>query len=162
MKALGIDIGSLTTKVVILGNGEILSSTIVSSGDEPEPAAKEVIDKTLTQASLSSDGLYVVSTGVGGKSISFSQQQKAITTCLARGISYLLPSVRMTIDMGAESTTVVKLNQRGRVTDWATHDKCAAGTGIFLQQMAKLMEMPLEEMAKLSLKAKSAADITGT
>ena len=162
MKALGIDIGSLTTKVVILENGNILSSIITSSGDEPEPAAKEAIDKALTQASLSSNDLYIVSTGVGSKSISFSQQQKAIATCLARGISHLLPSVRMTIDMGAESTTVVKLNRRGRVTDWATHDKCAAGTGIFLQQMARLMQVPLEEMAALSLKAKAAADITST
>ena len=162
MKALGIDIGSLTTKVTILENGNMLSSVIVASGDEPEPAAREAIEKALTQAKLSSDNLYIVSTGIGSKSISFSQQQKAITTCQARGTSHLLPSVRMTIDMGAESTTIIKLNQRGRVTDWATQDKCAAGTGIFLQQMAKLMEMPLEEMAKLSLKAKSAADISST
>jgi predicted CoA-substrate-specific enzyme activase len=162
MKALGIDIGSLTTKVVILENGNIVSSIITSSGDEPEPAAREAIDRALTRARLSSDDLYIVSTGVGSKSISFSQQQKAITTCLARGTSFLLPSVRMTIDMGAESTTVVKLNQRGRVTDWATHDKCAAGTGIFLQQMAGLMQVSLEEMTTLSVKAKAAADITST
>jgi len=162
MKALGIDIGSLTTKVVILENGNILSAIITASGDEPESAAREAVEKSLAQASRSSDNLYIVSTGIGGKSTSLSQQQKAITTCLARGTSYLLPSVRMTIDMGAESTTVIKLNQRGRVTDWATHDKCAAGTGIFLQQMAALMQMPLAEMAKLSLKAKAAADITST
>lgn len=162
MKALGIDIGSLNTKVVILGDHDVLSSVIVSSGDEPEPAAREAIDKALTQANLSFNDLYIVSTGIGGKSISFSQQQKAITTCLARGTSYILPSARMTIDMGAESTTVVKLNQRGRVTDWTTHDKCAAGTGIFLQQMAILMQMSLEEMAVLSLNAGSAADITST
>jgi predicted CoA-substrate-specific enzyme activase len=162
MKALGIDIGSLTTKVVILESGNVLSSITMPSGDDPEPGAKEAIDKALTQASLSSRDVYVVSTGVGSKSISFSQQQKAITTCLARGISYLLPSVRMTIDMGAESTTIVKLNQRGRVTDWATHDKCAAGTGIFLQQMARLLQVSLEEMAMLPLKARSSADISST
>lgn len=163
MKALGIDIGSLTTKVAILENGSIISSVIAPSGNEPESAAKEAIEKTLSQAGLSfNDDSYLVSTGVGGKSITFSQQTKAITTCLARGTNYLFPSARMVIDMGAESSTVVKLNERGRVNDWANHDKCAAGTGIFLQQMAKLMQLPIEEMATLSLQAKSSADITGT
>ena len=163
MKALGIDIGSLTTKVVILENGSILSSIIIASGDEPESSAEEAVEKALNQAGLSSnDDLYIVSTGVGRKSVSLSQQQKAITTCLARGINHLLPSARMVIDMGAESSTVVRLNERGRVKDWANHDKCAAGTGIFLQQMAKLMQVPLEEMSKLSLKAESRADITST
>jgi len=163
MKALGIDIGSLTTKVVILENGSILSSVIAASSDEPESAAEEAMAKALAQAGLSlDDNSYIVSTGVGGKSVSFSQQQKAITTCLARGASYLLPSARMVIDMGAESSTVVKLNERGRVKDWVNHDKCAAGTGIFLQQMAKLMQMPIEEMSRLSLQAKSSAEITST
>jgi len=163
MKALGIDIGSLTTKVVILENGSILSSVITASSDEPESAAEEAMAKALAQAGLSlDDGSYIVSTGVGGKSVSFSQQQKAITTCLARGTNYLLPSARMVIDMGAESSTVVKLNERGRVKDWVNHDKCAARTGIFLQQMAKLMQMPIAEMSRLSLQAKSSAEITST
>lgn len=163
MNALGIDIGSLTTKAVILDDGHILSSSIVPSGDEAELGAKAATEQALNQAGLSSDNdLYVVSTGVGGKSVPFSQQQKAITTCLARGIHYLFPSVRMVIDMGAETSTVIKINERGRVSDWAGQDKCAAGTGIFLQQMSKLMEMPLAEMSNLSFQAKSRADISGT
>jgi predicted CoA-substrate-specific enzyme activase len=64
--------------------------------------------------------------------------------------------------MGAESTTVIKINPRGRLADWANHDKCASGTGLFLQQMAKLMEMPIAEMAKLSLSSTSHPDITST
>jgi predicted CoA-substrate-specific enzyme activase len=64
--------------------------------------------------------------------------------------------------MGAESSTVIKVNDRGRLNDWVNQDKCAAGTGIFLQQMAKLMQMPLEEMAALSLQARGRADITST
>jgi len=68
----------------------------------------------------------------------------------------------MAIDMGAESTTVIRVNERGRLTDWANHDKCAAGTGIFLQQMAKLMQMPLDEMSRLSFETKTRADITNT
>ncbi|MFQ5996664.1 MAG: acyl-CoA dehydratase activase [Dehalococcoidales bacterium] len=163
MKALGIDIGSLTTKAVILADDGILASSIVTSSDEAETSAKAAIQDVLDRAGFSSgDNWYLVTTGVGGKSVSLSQQSKAITTCLARGIHYLFPSVRMAIDMGAESSTVVKVNERGRVNDWINQDKCAAGTGIFLQQMARLMQMPLEEMSKLSFPARSRADISST
>ena len=162
MKVLGVDIGSLTTKAVILDDG-ILASSIIPSGDEADLSARAAVEDVLNRAGLSlNDDLYIVSTGVGGKSVSLSQQSKAIATCLARGIHYLYPSVRMAIDMGAESSTVIKVNERGRLNDWVNQDKCAAGTGIFLQQMAKLMMMPLEEMSKLSLQAKSRADITST
>jgi predicted CoA-substrate-specific enzyme activase len=157
MKALGIDIGSLTTKAVILDDDGILASSIITSGDEAELSAKAALDDVLNRAGLSfNNDLYVVST------VSLSQQQKAIATCLARGIHYLYPSVRMAIDMGAESSTVIKVNERGRLNDWANQDKCAAGTGIYLQQMAKLMQIPMKEMAELSLQAKSKADISST
>ena len=163
MKALGIDIGSLTTKAIILDGDAIMASSIITSSDEAESSAKAALDEVLSQAGLSlNHNLHIVSTGVGGKSVSISQQQKAVTTCLARGIHYLHPSVRMAIDMGAESSTVIKVNERGRISDWANHDKCAAGTGIFLQQMAKLMQIPIEEMAELSLQANSKADISST
>ncbi|MFH1383216.1 MAG: acyl-CoA dehydratase activase [Chloroflexota bacterium] len=162
MNALGIDVGSLDSKAVLLGDDGIVAFSIVPSGNEVEVGAKIAVEKTLGQAGVNLDSLPVVATGVGNKSVPFATQQKTITTCLARGIHYLLPSVRMAIDMGAESITVIKLNERGRLSDWANHDKCAAGTGLFLQQMAKLMAMPIEEMAELSLQAKGRADITGT
>jgi predicted CoA-substrate-specific enzyme activase len=103
-----------------------------------------------------------VATGVGSKTVTFSQQQKAITTCLARGVNRLFPSAHMVIDMGAETSTVLKINERGRVTDWAGQDKCAAGTGMFVQAMAKVMQVSLDEMSEYSLRAKGKADITGT
>jgi len=163
MKALGIDIGSLTTKAVILDGDSILAANIVTSSDEAELSARAALAELINKAGLSSSNdLYIVTTGAGGKSVSLSQQQKSVTTCLARGVHYLAPSVRMAIDMGAESSTVIKVNERGRLNDWANHDKCAAGTGIFLQQMAKLMQVSLEEMAELSLQDKSKADISST
>jgi len=163
MKALGIDIGSLNTKAVILDENGILASTVAPSGDEAEENARVVLQEVLNQTGLSSnDDLYVVSTGIGGKLVSLSQQRKTITTCIARGIHYLFPTVQMAIDMGAESSTVIRLNERGRLNDWANQDKCAAGTGLFLQQMAKLMQMSLSEMSELSFQAKSRADITST
>jgi len=163
MKALGIDVGSQTTKAVILDNNGILASSIILSRDDTELSAREALEQALSQAGLGTDSnLLITTTGIGGKSVSFSQQNKGITTCLARGVHYLLPSVQMAIDIGAESGTVIKLNERGRLADWANHDKCAAGTGIFLQQMSKLMQMPLEDISKLSFKSNKRADITST
>ena len=163
MKAIGIDIGSLTTKAVVLGDSGILSYCITESGDEAEQSAQSAVRESLDKAGLSPDnGQFVVATGAGGKSITFSQQHKAINTCLARGIHYFYPSVRTVIDMGAESSSVLKLNERGRLSSWESQDKCASGTGIFLQQMSKLMKMSLEEMSDLSFKAESRADISNT
>lgn len=162
MKTLGIDIGSLNTKAVVLSDEGILSSCVMSPGDDIESGARKAIDVVLERAGLSRDGLPVVATGTDAKLITFVPRQKAVTTCLARGIGHLLPSARMIIDMGAESTTVLKINEKSRVVDWANHDKCASGTGLFLQQMAKLMGIPLEEMARLSFQSHTHVDITST
>ncbi|MFC1919954.1 acyl-CoA dehydratase activase [Chloroflexota bacterium] len=162
MKTLGIDIGSMNVKAIVLGDKGILSIGVGSPGDDVETGARSVLESTVSQVGLSFDSLPLVATGVGAKLVSFTPQKKAINTCLARGVHHLHPSVRLVIDMGAESTSVIKINQRGRLADWASHDKCASGTGLFLQQMAKLMGMPLEQMAKLSLRAKARADITST
>ena len=112
MKALGIDIGSLNVKAVILdGSGPLASIRCRGgrSGSSRQTAMEEVIKK----AGLTPDGWYIVATGVGGKAVTFSQQQKAITTCLARGVHLLFPTARMVIDLGAETSTVLKINDRG-------------------------------------------------
>jgi predicted CoA-substrate-specific enzyme activase len=162
MKTLGIDIGSMNVKAVVLGDDGILSTSIGPPGDDIETGARSVLESAMSQANLNFNSLPLVATGVGAKLVSFAQQQKSITTCLARGIHHIYPSVRLAIDMGAESTTVIKINQKGRLADWANHDKCASGTGLFLQQMTKLMGVSLEQMSWLSLKAKGRAEITNT
>ena len=163
MKALGVDVGSLTVKSVILDDDRVIASSILSTGEEAEQGVKVAVDEVMKQAGLrSNDDVFIVATGAGIRDLLPGQQSKALTTCLARGIHRLFPSVRMSIDMGAESSTVIKLSERGRLNDWANQDKCAAGTGIFLQQMSRLMQIPLAEMATLSFQAKSRADITST
>ena len=162
MHALGIDMGSLNAKAVILDGNGPLASVQMPAGEGAEATAKIAMEDVIKKAGLPTDGWYVITTGVGGKAVTFSQQQKAITTCLARGVHLLLPTARMVVDLGAETSTVLKINDRGRVTDWAGQDKCAAGTGMFLQAMAKLMQISLEEMAQYSLRARNRADISGT
>jgi predicted CoA-substrate-specific enzyme activase len=162
MKALGIDVGSLNVKAVILDGVGPLASTLLPAGEGTEATAQTAMEEVIKKAGLTSEGWYVIATGIGSKSISFSQQQKAITTCLARGVHLLLPTARMVIDLGAETSTIVKINDRGRVTDWAGQDKCAAGTGMFLQAMAKVMQVNLDQMSEYSLRAGKQADISGT
>jgi (R)-2-hydroxyacyl-CoA dehydratese activating ATPase len=162
MKALGIDVGSLNVKAIILDGAGPLVSFQMPGGEGSEVSARVVMEEVLKKAGLTPDGCYIVTTGVGGKAITFSQAQKAMTTCLARGVNRLFPTAHMIIDMGAETSTVLKINDRGRVTDWAGQDKCAAGTGMFLQSMAKVMQVKLDEMAEYSLRAKGKADISGT
>ena len=163
MKAIGVDIGSLTGKIAILDKGNIASQLITKVDDDIEASVRAAIKTASEKAGFQpSDEDYIVTTGIGGKAVSFATENKAITTCLARGINRLLPQARMIIDVGAETCTVVKINERGRVSDWGNQDKCAAGTGIFLEQMSKLMQLPFEKMAELSLQAKKAADITNT
>jgi len=162
MKALGIDVGSLNVKAVILDGSGPLASTQIPAGEGSEVSARIAMEEVIKKAGLTPDGWYIVSTGVGGKAVTFSQQQKAITTCLARGVHMLLPNARTIVDLGAETSTILKINDRGRVTDWAGQDKCAAGTGMFLQAMAKVMQVKLDEMAEYSMRAKNRADISGT
>lgn len=162
MKTFGIDVGSLNIKAIVLEDDRILGTGIEPPGDDVEAGARSALEIAASQAGIKSDSLPLVATGVGAKLVSFIPQQKAITTCLARGVHHLYPTVRLAIDMGAESTTVIRVNSRGRLADWANHDKCASGTGLFLEQMAKLMNLPLAEMATLSLQAKGRADITST
>lgn len=146
MLAVGIDIGNLTTKAVVMNGSKLLASSVIPTLDEADASAFSAMNKAFELAGeeLTAKKL-VVTTGVGGKEVSFADRSKAITTCLARGISWCEPSIRLVIDIGAESSTVVKMNDRGRVVDWANHDKCASGTGLFLQQMAKLMKLSLRK-----------------
>jgi predicted CoA-substrate-specific enzyme activase len=163
MKALGIDVGSMTTKVVMLDGDGSPTVRITPSGDEPQSSAREALEAVLGQPELNLDHeFYLVSTGMGGKMLPFAHQNKAVTTCLARGVHHLFPSARTAIDIGAESCNVIRVSDRGRINDWVSHDKCAAGTGVFLQKMAKVMRMPLEDMANPSLPAASGPEISST
>ncbi len=162
MKVVGVDIGSLTTKAVVVEDGRIASYVVNELGDEVEQAARQAVECALEKAGAGQDDdVYIISTGMGSRGVSFGQGQKAIATCLARGAFFLFPAARLVIDLGAETTTVVKISEKGRLMDWANQDKCASGTGLFLQQVAKLMNMSVSEMGNLPVPNRF-AEITNT
>jgi len=158
MIVAGIDVGSLTTKIVIMDNSKVLSYTIVASGEEGDIEAKKGIESLGFSIS---DIKTIVATGAGRKSISFANKYKTILPCLTKGALFLFPNAKTIVDVGAESSTIVTINENGGIEDFSTSDKCASGTGIFLQSMAKLLQISLEEMGNLSLSAKNKADISG-
>lgn len=162
IKAIGIDIGALTTKAVVLDETKVISTVVNRSSEDTGQGSLNVVTKALEQIGSTFDGkVKVICTGLGSKSVSFGQS-KSLTTCLVRGVNSLFPTARMAIDMGAESSTVIKLNESGKLIDWAGQDKCAAGTGAFLEQMAKIMGVSLDEMDSLSFQSKVPPEITNT
>jgi predicted CoA-substrate-specific enzyme activase len=157
----GVDIGSRMTKVVIMDEA-VLTSYVVSTSPEQRKLANKVMEEALAQAKLSFDDLaYVVATGYGRMNVPFADKQVTEITCHARGIGHLMPSVKTVIDIGGQDSKGIKLDS-GRVVDFVMNDKCAAGTGRFLELMAEGLGVKLEDIGELSLTAKNKAVISST
>ena len=123
MNYLGIDVGSLTTKAVVLKDDGSFVFGVADSGDDAEQGAREALRLASNGNAVDlANGWHIVATGMGGKAVAFSQQHKAINTCIARGIHHLNPSIRTVIDVGGESSAALKLNARGRLSAWDNQD----------------------------------------
>jgi len=153
--AAGIDVGSLCTKAVLVdGEGRVLSYAIRRSGAAHRQAAESCFGEALDRAGAGREDVrYIVSTGYGRARVSFADAEITEITCHAHGARRLFPEVRMVIDIGGQDSKVVYIGASGQVTNFVMNDKCAAGTGRFLEVMATALEVPLEEMGRLSLRA---------
>ena len=152
MISVGIDIGSVTAKAVVMNDGTMISWTILTTGEEGGMAAKKVFERVLERAQISPGEVNrIASTGCGKETVLFSQRQIPDMVCQAKGSRWFLASGRTFIDIGAETSRAIRLDAKGRVVDFAVNDKCASGTGIFLESMAKALEVPLSDMGRLSL-----------
>jgi len=163
MIVAGCDVGSLTTKAVILNNKRILSQAIISSGFKPEESAREVMATALSFAGLSTDDIqYCVGTGYGRERIPFVSTALSEIACHAKGAHWLLPTARTVIDIGGQDCKAMKLDAQGNVVRFFTNDKCAAGTGRFLEVMANILGFDLDELGKVSLQAKDPLSLAST
>ncbi len=154
MNVAGMDIGSMTTETVILRDKEILAFRIIPTGANSRKAAERCLSLALDEAGLSPEELAaIVTTGYGRAS--FSGAAKTITeiTCHARGAFSVNPRTRTVIDIGGQDSKVIRLDSRGRNVDFQMNDKCAAGTGRFLEVMAHALEIGVEDLGGLSLSA---------
>lgn len=156
----GIDSGSTSTDVVILDRDQkMVTGVILPTGAGAAVGAERALEQALEQAGLQrSDIDAIVTTGYGRTSIQDGDKSITEITCHARGAHYLDPGVRTVIDIGGQDSKVIRLDENGAVVNFVMNDKCAAGTGRFLEMMARTMEMDLDEMSKAGLHYKE--DIT--
>jgi predicted CoA-substrate-specific enzyme activase len=157
MITAGIDIGSRASKAVVLKDGKILSSFIGDTGAESIVTSRITMAKTLEGTGLDIKDLdYIVATGYGRVLVPFANENISEISCHARGINYSFPSVRTILDMGGQDCKAISVDGEGKVTNFVMNDKCAGGTGRFLEMIADVLGVPLTEIGDLALQSSSA------
>ena len=163
MLVAGIDAGSNTVKVVFMEGEQILSYRIVKTGANSLSTVNDLIQQILEeQRKRMEDISSFVSTGYGRNYIPFATSQATEIFCHAKGVIRSIPQVRTIIDIGGQDSKVIYLDNSGRVVDFVMNDKCAAGTGRFIETLALALETPLEEMGPLSVRAQNEITISNT
>lgn len=151
----GIDVGSLSTDVAIIGPDKTLAgSAIVATGHSSTGAAEEALTLALEDAGLNRSQLKkIVATGYGREAVTGAHKTLTEISCHAQGIHFLFPGVRTLIDIGGQDSKVISLDESGKVADFQMNDKCAAGTGRFLEVMATKLGTSVAELGRLSAQA---------
>jgi predicted CoA-substrate-specific enzyme activase len=160
--AAGVDIGSLTAKSVVIDpDGNIVSYKVIQGKIVDETAAVASLRHALDEADLTEQNIgFLVTTGYGRDMVNFGDKNITEISCHARGAKFLFSDVKTVIDIGGQDSKVISINGDGRVINFSMNDKCAAGTGRFLEVMAGALGVPLEEMGPFSLKAEDPALIS--
>ncbi len=160
MITAGIDAGAATTNVLLLRDSEIVGYRIAGTAFDFLTAAGKMFDELLADHGLGRQDVgSVCATGYGRNAISFADRSISEITAHARGVSFLFPDVRGIIDIGGQDTKVIVVED-GRVTDFLMNDKCAVGTGKFLEYTAKALEVPIADLGDLALASGHPAAIT--
>ncbi len=158
----GIDIGSAMTKAVIIADTEIRASIAYHTGAEHRRQSNKVMAEVLNQANLAFDEIsFVVATGYGRMNVPFADRQITELTCHARGISSIFPGVRLGIDIGGQDAKALKI-RNGKLVDFVMNDKCAAGTGRFLEVIAAALGLKVEDLGDISAKSRNRITISST
>ncbi len=162
MYVLGIDSGSTSTNAVIFNeNQEMKAFSVVRTGAKAGESAERVVKEVLEKAKLKREQIsYIVSTGYGRVSIPFADETVTEISCHGKGAHYFNPNVRTILDIGGQDSKVIKLDSEGEVIDFVMNDKCAAGTGRFLEAIARTLEVEIEELGEIALKSKEEIVIT--
>jgi predicted CoA-substrate-specific enzyme activase len=159
----GVDIGAATAKAVILDSNKVLSSSIIPTGHSVVRAGESALNKALEEAAISFAYLrYIISTGYGRRGISFANKAVSEIICHAAGVSLIMPQARTIFDIGGQDSKVIGLDDNGRVNNFVMNDKCAAGTGRFLEVMANVLDLKIDEMGPVSLMSKEPCQISST
>ena len=163
MFVIGLDIGSTTTKATVLNDKKkILSYEIIPTGANMVEAEKQVFNTVLEKANLERNQITnIVSSGYGRERSRFAKGQITEIKAMTLGAEYLFPGVRTLIDVGGQDNKAIKI-KGGKVQDFKLNDKCAAGTGRFLELISKVLEIPIEEMSNVAKKARRFESLSKT
>lgn len=161
--SIGIDIGSAYSKGIALSGKEPIAFFEIPSGGDFKLTSKIIKDKLLLQIEKNKsekDTFRIIATGFGSKMVTFANETKTDVICIAKGVSHLLPTVRTVVDVGDLYTKVIRMNNRGVVSNFILSGKCAGGSGRILQIIAKVLQVKLEEIGELSLRWKKRVDFS--
>lgn len=161
MITAGIDIGSITAKCAIMDGGKLLGTRVIFTGYSAENAGVRVFEELLAELGIDAKQVdKTVSTGYGRNSVKFSHKAVTEITCHAAGAYLLSPKVKTIIDIGGQDSKAIAMDSGGKVKDFAMNDKCAAGTGRFLEVMARALELDLGDFGDISAKAANPSRIS--
>jgi predicted CoA-substrate-specific enzyme activase len=153
---MGIDIGSLYSKGVITKDSELFAHYVILSGINYRVTAENIRQELLTKANIKPDDVsHTVATGSGAANVYFTSQQASDIVCTARGINSVLPAARTVIDVAAQSTKVIRIDAQGLVTNFTVSERCAAGSGRFIEVIANVLRIDLKDFGPLSLKSRN-------
>jgi len=162
----GVDVGAATAKTVIFSNNRILGYSIIPTGYNVKLAAERVTLEAMERAGISKslDELdYVISTGYGRNAVTFANKSVTEIICHAKGAHFTVPETRTIVDIGGQDSKAIEVDEKGNVRDFVMNDKCAAGTGRFLEVMADVLEVgSIDNMGPMSLKGGSPCNISST
>ena len=148
------------TKTVIMNSG-IIVSIIGPTGPEQRRLANKVMEEALKRAGLPFEAItYIVSTGYGRINVPFTDKQFTEITCHAKGIASLFPEAKTVIDFGGQDIKAIKIDAAGKAIDFVMNDKCAAGSGRFIEVIADTLGVPLDQVGELSLQSRNPAKIS--
>ncbi len=153
----GIDIGSRAAKAVLLEDNTIISTAIHDTGPESVKTSEALLDGLVNGAGLvRKDVDYIVATGYGRVLVPYAIENVSEISAHAKGINWYFPSVRTILDMGGQDCKAINCDERGNVTNFVMNDKCAGGTGRFLEMIAEVLNVPLGEIGNIALGSTSA------
>jgi predicted CoA-substrate-specific enzyme activase len=157
----GLDIGSTTAKAVLVQDSQVLAAAIKPTGIDIPQVAEEIVAEVLSQGNFKRQDIsQFIATGYGRISVPFATRQVTEITCCARGIHHCYPAARTVIDIGGQDTKVILLDDGGRVVNFAMNDRCAAGTGRFLEVASQTLKVDVADLGKISAKSKNRAEIS--
>lgn len=160
---LGIDVGSTTSKCVLLENGKKIVAQALYVAGTGTKGPELVINQVLARAGIEKEDIsFTVATGYGRMTLPGADAEMSELSCHGKGISARYPEVRTIIDIGGQDAKVIRVNERGQMMNFAMNDKCAAGTGRFLDVMANILHLDISDLEKEAEKSVEAVKISST